>query len=437
MTGLFLIAAAHLVGICTNGCSAVYFGEEGCGAFVPHGLSELRIAEGMPDAERREALAGVKTLVVEEWMTAVPDGLFSGLDALESVAIGKNVVRLGARAFADCPRLNCVVFRGRSAVESADDTFAGTGPRLTAVYPSGASLSARNDARVLRPQRMWKYMTALDYTSGDNPSEGSLFVSENHCLYRKTSENAAQIIRLLSLDDPAVIPSTVDGLEVVDVSDSAIPSNSDAAGVVIYSGRLARLGVRDRPGIKMCLVRGSVPQSFYPDAKTRVYATGSAPAWRGVTCVPDWVDYETLKSLTNGIPDVDGYQYLPRNGEASILGRANRSHPQGREIVLPSSLGGLPVTELAPGLLSGCRDVEKIVLPPALRTIPEGLCFGCPNLRCVVVGTNVVSVGRFAFVACPKLDRPVFVPSVAVAEWAFDEPVRELPSGHVLLRPPD
>lgn len=437
MTGLILIAAAHLVGIGTNDCSAVYFGEEGCGAFVPYGLSELRIAEGMSDAERRESLAGVKTIVVEDWVTAVPDGLFSGIDSLESVTIGKTVVRLGARAFADCPRLNCVVFRCRGAVESADDAFDGAGPRLTAVYPSGASVSARNDARVLRPKRLWQYMTALDYTSGDNSSEGRLFVSENLCLYRKASANAAQIVRLLSLDDPAVIPSTVDGLEVVDVGDSAIPSNSDAEGVVIDSGRFARFGVRNRPDIKMCLIRGSVPQSFYPGAKMRVYATGSAPAWRGVTCVPDWVDYETLKSLTNGIPVVDGYQYLPRNGGASILGRANRSHPQGREVVLPSSLGGLPVTELAPGLLSGCRDVEKIVLPPALRTIPEGLCFGCPNLRCVVVGTNVVSVGRFAFVACPKLDRPVFAPTVEVSEWAFDESVRKLPGGRVLLQPPD
>ena len=82
---------------------------------------------------------------------------------------------------------------------------------------------------------------------------------------------------------------------------------------------------------------------------------------------------------------------------------------KGGEIVIPSEIEGLPVTEIFDGAFYS-EEITSIVLPDSVREISEHMCAGCINLRSIKLPANITSIPEFAFEGCISLEK-IEIPS--------------------------
>ena len=64
---------------------------------------------------------------------------------------------------------------------------------------------------------------------------------------------------------------------------------------------------------------------------------------------------------------------------------------------IPSQIGEIQVTSLAPGMFFGNTRVNEIRLPATVTTIPEAFCCGARNLRAIHGTEHITSIGTIAF----------------------------------------
>ena len=125
----------------------------------------------------------------------------------------------------------------------------------------------------------------------------------------------------------------------------------------------------------------------------------------------------------------DGIEYTIVPGETDAVRITRLAYPDGSDVSLPVTLGGLPVTEIAAGALSGSgvagvrvpagvsvagalfenlANVTNVVFAPG-STVSGGLNFnGCASLRQVVMPASVTELEPHAFLGCWALERVVF-----------------------------
>ncbi len=125
----------------------------------------------------------------------------------------------------------------------------------------------------------------------------------------------------------------------------------------------------------------------------------------------------------------DGIEYTIVPGETDAVRITRLSYPDGSDVSLPVTLGGLPVTEIAAGALAGSgvtgvrvpagvsvagalfenlANVTNVVFAPG-STVSGGLNFnGCASLREVIVPASVTELEPHAFLGCWALERVVF-----------------------------
>ena len=125
----------------------------------------------------------------------------------------------------------------------------------------------------------------------------------------------------------------------------------------------------------------------------------------------------------------DGIEYTIVPGETDAVRITRLAYPDGSDVSLPVTLGGLPVAEIAAGALSGSgvagvrvpagvsvagalfenlANVTNVVFAPG-STVSGGLNFnGCASLRQVVMPASVTELEPHAFLGCWALERVVF-----------------------------
>ena len=156
------------------------------------------------------------------------------------------------------------------------------------------------------------------------------------------------------------------------------------------------------------------------------------------------------------------YTYTVSDGQATIT----RYNGTGGAVVIPSTLGGYPVTAIGefsfdtiPAVTSvtipdsvtsignsafactgitnvtipdnvtylekyafyGCTELEHVTIGSGLTSISESLFSGCSSLESVSIPSGVASIGRCAFADCASLSYAVIPGSVSsIDEYAFD-----------------
>ena len=104
-------------------------------------------------------------------------------------------------------------------------------------------------------------------------------------------------------------------------------------------------------------------------------------------------------------------------------------------IVIPDSVGGIPVTKIAVNAFkdkqritsitvpdsvtsigiyafSGCISLAELNLGNGIKTIPEGMARGCNKLESILIPDSVTSIGVWAFLNCDSLESVVIGDSV-------------------------
>jgi len=95
------------------------------------------------------------------------------------------------------------------------------------------------------------------------------------------------------------------------------------------------------------------------------------------------------------------YTYTVSNGNATITGITDIS--LSGELVLPSTLGGYPVTEIGSTAFENCTWLTSVTIPDSVTTINYGAFYNCTALDSVTIGSRVTSIAGTVFRRCLSL----------------------------------
>ena len=94
-------------------------------------------------------------------------------------------------------------------------------------------------------------------------------------------------------------------------------------------------------------------------------------------------------SITASAATYGNYTYLIENGEAYI---SNVNQNIQGDIIIPSTLGGYPVTSIGDWSFDQCDRLVSVTIPDGVKTIGEYAFGGCDNLVSVSIPDSVTNI---------------------------------------------
>lgn len=93
------------------------------------------------------------------------------------------------------------------------------------------------------------------------------------------------------------------------------------------------------------------------------------------------------------------YRYFIDNGNAII----NAYTGKDTDVVIPTKLGGYPVTTIADEAFKNCTSITSLTIPDGITDVGIGAFFSCTNLTKVTIPASVKNIGIKAFFYCDAL----------------------------------
>ncbi|MEE1186350.1 MAG: leucine-rich repeat domain-containing protein [Acutalibacteraceae bacterium] len=103
----------------------------------------------------------------------------------------------------------------------------------------------------------------------------------------------------------------------------------------------------------------------------------------------------TVSALTS-----EYYTYTISSGEATIT---DVDESISGDIIIPSELGGYPVTIIGEYAFDYCDNIESICIQNSITSIGRDAFAYCYGLNSVTIGDSVISIGDWAFYYCYNL----------------------------------
>lgn len=110
-------------------------------------------------------------------------------------------------------------------------------------------------------------------------------------------------------------------------------------------------------------------------------------------------------------------EYKITNGEVTITD----CDTSAREIVVPNTIEGYPVTKIGDMAFFGCSGLASITISDSVKSIGYSAFYNCTSLTAVDIPRNVTSIGDSAFSQCTaltKVDIPYGVTSIGGSVFA-------------------
>ena len=103
----------------------------------------------------------------------------------------------------------------------------------------------------------------------------------------------------------------------------------------------------------------------------------------------------TAKAATEGY-----YTYTVVNDESTIT---DVDESISGDIIIPTKLGGYPVTSIGEGAFYECESLSNVTIPWSVLTIEDYAFSGCISLEGITIPDSVTSIGNSAFAVCESL----------------------------------
>ena len=370
-----------------GGDSAVYFGVEDRGGFLPARFAGSRLA----------SMDGVRFLTIDETVSKIPAGAFEGAKDLTAVRLHPGVTEIGARAFAGCTNLNLVVADRLSEFEIESDTFVDAGTNLTCVFSGNYS---RQDS-IRHDVAPWRRVVSLRESR-----PGDCFV-EGDFLFRREGQEAKLAKYVGRPSDIVYIPEKADGLPVTSL-DPGFHSGTLSAKAIVFPASLS-LGdctvnfMSGQEPVAVFFTGGAFGLYFERGGGAKTYVIGPLRAFgrrwnmEKAEVLPPGTRPEEI--LGGALVETNGFVVLKRKDAACLL---RYTGGDGDVAEVPSEICGLPVTELESHLFAG-RKFKKVVLPSTLRKIGFCAFAGLGECRAMDIPEGVEEIGAGAFFACGTL----------------------------------
>ena len=316
----------------------------------------------------------VKSVIIEEGVTAIGAYAFYAAPNLESIEIAPTVTTIGDYAFKNAPRINNVVLPDGLTSLGDSAFYACTG--LTSIeIPAG----------------LW---TIQPYTFKNCADLTSVTFHEGNL--QKISDGAFYGTGLTEL----VLPDCLDILDVY-----AFKGCADLTSITIGSGLTE---------LREAVFYGTaIPTITIPEGITKI----------GPYAFKNCVALETIdlpESLTS-IGEASFYadtalrEVILPNAVTAIGNYAFRKCAAIEELVLSEEL-----TTIGECAFYGCTGLSELVIPDQVTTIKPYAFKTCTGLTSVVLGESVKTIGEGAFNTCTGLKTIVFPASLeAIDDYAF------------------
>lgn len=110
---------------------------------------------------------------------------------------------------------------------------------------------------------------------------------------------------------------------------------------------------------------------------------------------------EAEQPASDGIQTEGGIQFaINTSGTATVVGLEDSNI---ENLIIPSTLGDVPVTAIDKQAFSSNSDLKTVVLPEGLKTIGDQSFNYCRNLVSVTLPNSLESIGEWAFYSCGSL----------------------------------
>ena len=97
----------------------------------------------------------------------------------------------------------------------------------------------------------------------------------------------------------------------------------------------------------------------------------------------------------------NGFEYTVTGDEATITGYTGSA----KSLVIPSELGGKPVTEIGIFAFALCGSLTEVTIPEGVTSIGNSAFSSCSSLTKVTIPKSVTSIGNDAFAHCSSLTK--------------------------------
>lgn len=94
------------------------------------------------------------------------------------------------------------------------------------------------------------------------------------------------------------------------------------------------------------------------------------------------------------------FEYTVINGKATVTGFSGEPET----LVIPSELGGTPVTEIRDNAFYKCSSLREIVLPEGLQKMGHHCFYECTALEKIIIPDSVSETGMGCFEGCTSLE---------------------------------
>ncbi|MCM1505634.1 MAG: leucine-rich repeat protein [Ruminococcus flavefaciens] len=106
------------------------------------------------------------------------------------------------------------------------------------------------------------------------------------------------------------------------------------------------------------------------------------------------------KSITASAEDI--YELLTYNNYGDYI-EIVRCDDSATEVIIPSDIEGVPVTNIKFNAFCNCSYLESVVIPDSVKVIGERAFFGCTSLTSIEIPDSVTSIEYGAFYNCTSL----------------------------------
>ena len=284
----------------------------------------------------------LKKLFIPNSVTKICPTSFSGCTNLSELEIGSGLKTIPDSAFAQCVGLTTVKIKtGVKKIES----FA---------FYGCTNLSNIEIADSVISIGVYAFLDTAYYNNANNWKNDVLYI-KNHLIDTKTTLSG-----LYNIEDGTVC-----------IADKTFWGCSKLTTIVIPN-----------------TVKGIGLETFFYNYSyeyvNNIYYIGTIDEWSAVYIGTDSLrDYVTLS----------WYTYSVENNFVTITGADLKFG----DIIIPKTLGGFPVTEIAQAAFLGNDIITSVVIPDGIKKIGSSAFLHCINLSFINISDSVTNIGQHAF----------------------------------------
>ena len=407
--------------------SGAFLGCTGLRKVILPSTLQLRLT----DSSLFQNCTALEEVILPEGFTLIPSAAFAGCTSLAKVELPSTVTRIDTLAFENCISLNRLTLPA-SLSTVGGGILSGCGD-VELVLEQGSPLTYENGALYnesgfLVYARGMEELPPLQNGIESYAFAGNTVLKTAHIPARVTAVRSYAFRNCTALE-AATVPWSVEDLNGTfcgceSLSSVNLYQGLEIIGAQTFAGCKNLTEIRLPEGLLTIGLRAfaesGLTSVYIPDTVTRIEQEafldcpnltriecgasekpkGWSDAWvpEGVEIV--WgVSREEDPAFSYG--EENGYLYRILDGEAILLGYKGND----KELTLPATLGGKPVTEIWQNAFSMLGDVrgesmDKVVIPEGVKRIGEMAFFECGELSTVVLPDSLESIGEGAFYSC-------------------------------------